>query len=167
MVTGNRGESPPRWYVVSQDILDRGLAEQACLAVLDAVRPRAARVHVDAYSDYRDSLTPQAQAAQDELRARGAVGLRRRGDPGMGVELDPASAPDWDLLQTYAPWSIHVELDSAAGTLAVLHDCGSSVGAALTQAEADQLSRSLAGGLRLETLDQLRKRQKADRRQRR
>jgi hypothetical protein len=161
------GQPSTRWYVVSQDITDRELAEQACLAVLDAVRPRVARVHIDAYSDYRDSLTPQAQAAQDELRARGAVGLRRRGDPGMGVALDPASAADWDLARAYAAWSIHVELESAEGVLAVLHDCGQSVGAELTEAEADHLNRTLAGGLRLEALDQLRKREKADRRQRR
>jgi hypothetical protein len=157
--------TPTCWYVVPQDITDRGLAQHACLAVLDAVRSKVARVHIDAYSDYRDSLTPQAQAAQDELRARGAN--RRRGDPGMGVELDPASAADWDLLRAYATWSIHVELEGAEGTLAVLHDCGQSVGAELTHAEADQLNRSLAGGLRVEALDQLRAREKADRRRHR
>lgn len=160
------GSQPTRWYVVSQDTtddtIDRELAEQACLAVLDAVRSRAEKASIDAYSDYRAS--PTAQAAQDELRARGAQ--RRRGNPGMGVELDPASARDWELLRAYAAWSIHVELDSAEGTLAVLHDSGRSVGAELTEAEAVQLSRSLTGALRVESLAELRRREKARRHQR-
>ena len=161
-VTGNsRGQRIPTcWYVVAQDITDRELAEQACLAVLGIVRSRAERATIDAYSDYRPS--PTAQAAQDKLRAKGGA-PRRRGSPGMGVDLDPADPQDWELLRSYAPWSIHVELDSADGTLAVLHDCGRSVGAELTPTEADHLSRTLAGALQVEPLDDWRQREKAGR----
>lgn len=142
--------SGARWYVVVQDGTDRALAEQACLAILEVVRARTERVCIDAYSDYRDSLTARAQAAQDELRARGA--LRRRGDPGMAVNLDPTYPPDWELLRAYASWSIHVELDGSEGSLATLHDCGHSISARLSQAEADQLNRAPAGTLRVEAL---------------
>ncbi|HEV2886153.1 MAG TPA: hypothetical protein VGX49_04520 [Jatrophihabitans sp.] len=169
-MTGNSrsGKSPTRWYVVSEDVTDRELAERACLAVLDVVRARTRRITVDAYSDYRDSLSARAQAPQDELRARGQLSTgRNRGDPGMGVELDPSRPADWDLVRAYAAWSIHVELDSAESTLATLHDCGHSIGAELTEAEADQLAHLLAGVLRVEPLEEWRKRDKADRRGRR
>jgi len=148
----NRGTEPAtRWYGLKPDITDRELTERACLAVLEVVRPRCEHITVDAYTDYQDSLPEPARAAQDELRARGALHRRRR-DPGMGVELDPADPADWALLRAFVAWSIHVELDSAGATLATLHDCGRSISADLSSAEADRLGSTLAGALRVEPL---------------
>ncbi len=147
-----RGGAPvgSSWYGLEPDLTDRALADRACLAVLDLVRSRCVTASVDAYSDYQEELPAPARAAQDELRARGAS--RRRGDPGMAVELDPADPQDWALLRAFAAWSIHVELDSAGGTLAVLHDCGRSISAELSPAEADGLGRALGGEVRVAAL---------------
>jgi hypothetical protein len=137
-------------YVVDTDIVDRGEAVRVCSAVLDLVRPHAALAVVDGYSDYRGRLPPEVQRAQDWVRARG----RRRGtgDPGMGVELDPQNAEDWRQLRIYAAWSIHVEVQGEGDhgdELAVLHDCGNSITAALTAPEAARLAADLgdAAGL--------------------
>jgi hypothetical protein len=57
----------------------------------------------------------------------------------MRIELDPADARSWDTLRTYASWSINVELVADAHRqIASLHDCGYSVTAELTPAEASQ-----------------------------
>jgi hypothetical protein len=81
--------------------------------------------------------------AQDWLREAGRA--RGSGDPGMGIELDPADAPSWDVLRTYAPWSINVDLVADADRMiAWLHDCGCSVTAELTADEAVQVTRQLA-----------------------
>ncbi len=137
-------------YVVDTEIVDRGEAVRVCSAVLDLIRPHAALAVVDGYSDYRDRLPPQVQRAQNWLHARG----RRRGtgDPGMAVELDPQDAEDWRQLRIYAPWSIHVEVHGEGDhgdELATLHDCGSSITAALTAPEAARLAAELgdAAGL--------------------
>lgn len=110
--------------------------------MLAIVRPRCKGVVIDAYSDYRDALSPRAEDAQRLLRERGArrVGglLRRPLDPGMAIELDPSDEADWTLLRDYASWSIHVEAHdgSQEQALAILHDCGESITGKLAEEEA-------------------------------
>jgi hypothetical protein len=82
-------------YVIDKDIVDRAEATLACRALLDVLRPRLAKVRIDAYSDYRDELPPEVAQAQQWLRD---VGLGRGGgDPGMSIELDPADDASWGL----------------------------------------------------------------------
>jgi hypothetical protein len=143
-------------YTVSPDTADRQLVEQVCLAVLDVVRPRTERICIDAYSDF--GLSVPAQAAQDELRARGSLrNGRRRGDPGMAVELDPSQPADWELARAYASSSIQVELEGTGGILATLHDCGQSISVELTEAEAGRLAGMLPEPLVLEPDDRRRR----------
>ncbi|MCW2540784.1 MAG: hypothetical protein JWN95_2509 [Frankiales bacterium] len=80
----DRGGSEER----RRGIHDLDVAERVCRTALTLVRPRLTVVVIDAYTDYRKQLkhAPEAAAAENELRRRGAV--RRRGDPGMGVCLD-------------------------------------------------------------------------------
>jgi hypothetical protein len=145
MTADRKGGDGDRTYVVGNDIVDRADATLACQAVLDVLRHRALRVWIDAYSDCTHELPPVAVQAQDWLRAKGRV--RGSGDPGMGIELDPADDGSWEVVRTYASWSIHVELTADADAhqvIACLHDCGYSVTAELTTEEAVQVSRKLA-----------------------
>jgi hypothetical protein len=144
MAADHKGGGGERTYVVGNDIVDRGDATLACQALLDVLRYRAVRVWIDAYSDYTDELPPVVVQAQDWLRDKGRA--RGSGDPGMGIELDPADDRSWEVVRTYASWSIHVELAADADAyqvIACLHDCGYSVTAELTTEEAAEVSRKL------------------------
>jgi len=144
-------ESATEWYVVVEEIADRGLAAQACQAVLDIVKPRATRALVDAYTDYRKMMPPEVQAAEAALHAKGK--LQHKGDPGMNVKLDLSLVQDWDLLARYAPWSINIDLYDTNEEIAILHDCGHDISARLSPHEATRLSAHLADDLHIETLD--------------
>lgn len=135
-----------RCWVVDAALIDRQVAVAACQAVLEAVRPVARLVHVDAYSDYRDGLPSDVEVAQRQLRAMGS--RRRRGDPGMAVALDPENEQHWSVLWTYAPWSIHVAVwqdREGRQELATLHDGGTGIDAWLTDSEAEALAARLDG----------------------
>jgi hypothetical protein len=153
-----------RTYVVGNDIVDRADATLACRAVLDVLRHRALKVWIDAYSDYTDELPPVVVQAQDWLREKGRV--RGSGDPGMGIELDPADDRSWEVVRTYASWSIHVELTADADgyqVIASLHDCGYSVTAELTTDEAAEVSRKLDNNVPVVPLHEARERDEAER----
>jgi hypothetical protein len=160
MTSNHRSEDGDWTYVVDKDIVDRAEATLACQAVLDVLRPRLTKVRIDAYSAYRDELPPEVAQAQQWLRD---VGLARgHGDPGMGIELDPADDSSWDVLLTYASWSINVDLLTDRNRqIAQLHDCGYSVTAELTADEAVQVTRKLADIAPVVPL--LREREKAER----
>ena len=151
MTKSSRDQQPvTQWYVVCPATADRQVVEQCCLAVLEVVRPRAERVWIDAYSDHRANLPALAQQAQDELRSRGSLRTgRHRGDPGMAVELDPSRPADWELVRTYGPFSIHVELAGLEDDLATLDDSGLSISVNLTEAEAGRLAGMLPEPLNL------------------
>ncbi len=99
------------------------------------------------------------------LRQQGAN--QHRDAPGMSVEVDVLDAGNWEILCRYAPWSIHVELyGDRDEPLATLHDCGYSVTADLTPAEATAISSRLAGMSDLIPLHQLREQRRQARKQR-
>jgi len=52
----------------------------------------------------------------------------------MAVELDPSRPADWELVRTYGPFSIHVELAGLEDDLATLDDSGLSISVNLTEA---------------------------------
>ena len=162
MTADHKGGGGGKTYVVGEDIVNRGEATFACQAVLDVLRHRVMRVWIDAYSDYKDELPPAVAQAQDWLREKGRA--RGAGDPGMGIELDPADDRSWDVVRTYASWSIHVELAADADAyqiIACLHDCGYSVTAELTTDEADEVRRKLADIVPVVPLHEVRDRDKA------
>jgi len=162
LMTDQESSSADWTYVVDKDIVDRAEATLACQTVLDALRPRLTRVRIDAYSDYRDELPPEVAQAQRWLRDVGRA--RGHGDPGMGIELDPADDSNWDVLRTYASWSINVDLLTDRNRqIAQLHDCGYSVTAELTAGEAVQVTRKLADIAPVVPLHELRERDKVER----
>jgi hypothetical protein len=159
-----------RWYAVDRDLASREDAEAACGAVIDVLRPVLRRARVDVVSDHAERMPPDVAAAEAALRA-----LARRQHPGsrgplMAVDITPGD-PEWSAFQRYAAWSIHVDL-LAGGEheVASLHDCGWSVTAALTEAEAKHLRERLQPTAPLTLLTEVherRRQQKQDRRRQR
>ena len=161
--SGPKGGGGARTYVVGQHSVDRGEATLACQAVLDVLRHRVVRVWIDAYSDDTDELPVMVVQAQDWLREEGRA--RGSGDPGMGIELDPSDDNSWDLVRTYASWSIHVELAAdtdAYQAIASLHVCGYSVTAELTSDESVEVSHKLADIVPVAPLYEARERDEAE-----
>lgn len=129
-------------FVLDKDITARAEAGRVCEAVLDLLRPHLRTVSVDAYSDYQDQMPPEVVTVEATLKELGR--RRGRGDPGMGVELDPVLDDHWVLLRAYAAWSINVDLLGEDGRdLGCFHDCAYSVVAELTTTEAQKLSAEL------------------------
>ncbi|NIZ90276.1 hypothetical protein [Kineococcus rubinsiae] len=144
-----------RVWAVAESDLAREAAVQVCSAMLQVLVSQAPWAYVDAWSDYRDELPLQVQQAQEDLRR---LQRERDGvDTGMGIDIDRTDAAQEALLRTYAAWSIHVELLSAAGqpALAVLHDGASSITAELTDAEVGQLRGRIKGVATVELLQHL------------
>ena len=145
------------WYVVVEDIRARDLADLACRAVLDVLRPRIAGASVDAFTDFRKVITPQADAAEEELHRISATqrkGKRflRRPSQGMNVELDASDERQWSLLSCYAPWSINVDLYDGRGVhVGTMHDCGFDISMKLSPDEAAVLTRRLGDAVHIET----------------
>lgn len=128
---------------MAKAITDRREAQAACHAVLDVLSPVVARAVIDAYSDYRAEMPPDVAAVEARLRDMGSHPGHR--DPGMGVEV-ALDEDGWQLVRTYASWSINVELcDDTGGELGTFHDCGHSITAELTDDEAAALRKRLAG----------------------
>ncbi|WP_156254056.1 hypothetical protein [Pseudactinotalea terrae] len=121
-------------------------------ALIDVVEAAVKVAWVDAYSDYRRSLPQQVAGAEELLRTRGA--MRRRSDPGMAIEIKPGDGEGWHLLRTYGAWSIHMELElnGPGRPTATCHDCGLSITADLTEAEAACLAAKLPAGATLHRL---------------
>lgn len=152
-------------YVIEKEITDRDDATTACVAILEVLRPVLRVALVDAYTDYENQMPPDVAEAQRWLRQQGSK--QHRGDAGMNVEVGVVDAHHWANLCRYAPWSIHVELyGEGHAPLATLHDCGYSVTAHLTPAEATDLGGRLAGMCALTLVHELRDRRREARRQR-
>lgn len=145
------------WCVIVEEIRDQALAGRACRAVLDVMRPRIARASIDAFTDSRKVITPEAKAAEDELAHLSSVQRRgqrfmRRPRRGMNVELDASSDHEWLLLARYAPWSINVDLyDDHDNHIGTLHDCAFDITIKLSPDEAAGVAADLEGFLHLET----------------
>ena len=101
-------------------------ADRLCRAALGVLRGVADAASIDAYSDYRDTLPPEVEEAQARLRRIRPDRGDTRGDVGMGIDLSPDD-DEWALAETYAAWSIHMEVMRDGEPIATLHDCGLSV----------------------------------------
>lgn len=149
-------------YVVEKEITARDEAAKACAAVLEVLGPTLRCAAVDAYSDYNDQMPPDVAEAGRWLQQRGLD--RHAGDPGMGVEVQ-VSDDGWEVACRYAPWSIHVELfGDGPSPIGTLHDCGFTITADLSPAEAAALASRLAGISGLIPLHELQERRRQARR---
>lgn len=150
------GDASMAWYLVGDEIRDRALAERVSRAVLDVLRPRTAAAVIDAYTDFRKTITAEANAAEDALWAKGS--LRRTRDPGMNVELDPSNEDDWTLLACYAPWSINVDLyDTSDALIGSLHDCAYVIDAELSADDVSRLAAELGDAIPIQKMERTEK----------
>lgn len=149
-------------YVVEKKITARDEAATACAAVLEVLGPTLRFAVIDAYSDYNDQMPTDVAEAGRWLRHRGLD--RHAGDPGMAVEVQ-VSDDGWEVACLYAPWSIHVELfGDCPSPIGTLHDCGYTITADLSPAEAAALTSRLARISGLVPLHELHERRRRARR---
>ena len=158
------------WYAVDRDLTSREDAEAVCAAVVEVLRPVLRRARVDAVSDHAERMPPPVASAEAALRALARRQRPREREPVTTVEVTPAD-PEWAAFERYAAWSIDVDLlaEDERG-VASFHDCGLSVTAALTAAEALRLRERLRPWAPLTPLSDVhgrRRQQKRDRRNRR
>jgi len=145
------------WYVVVEKIRDRDLTELAARAILHAMRPRIARASIDAFTDFRKVITPQADAAEEELHRLSAMqrkGKRflRRPSQGMNVALDASDEQQRSLLSCYTPWSINVDLyDGRGAHIGTMHDCAFDITVKLSPEEVSRLTARLGESAHIET----------------
>ena len=138
----------------------RDEANEACLGVLEVLRPALRLAVIDVYSDFDETMPPHVTEAARQLRQH--AGEQR--DRGMGVEVE-VDDDNWQAISAYAPWSINVELYGEHGShLGTLHDCGYTITADLTEAEANSLQERLAHISELISLRDLQERRRQARR---
>jgi len=152
---------------VDKDISDRGEAEDVCAAVIDVLRPVMQTAWVDVVSDFTDVMPEPVRQAEAVLRAAGERQCPSRRDPVMAVEVAREDA-EWTAVETYAAWSINLELfDGDGADLATLHDCGYWASAEMTDDEAGELRSRLGPTLPLALLAELQARRRAEKQARR
>lgn len=152
---------------MDRELTSREDAEVVCAAVVDVLRPVIRLARVDAVSDHTDLMPPAVASGEAALRALGRQQRPRGRDPVMAVEVAPAD-PEWAAVERYAAWSIHVDLLAEdERVVASLHDCGWSVSAALTDAEAVLLRERLLPWAPLTPLNTVHERQREQKRDRR
>lgn len=126
-------------------LTDRGQADAACAVVLDVLRPVIVAAHVDVHTDHASEMPDAVRRAEDQLAAVGQRRRKRFGDDRMDVVVTMRD-PEWLAVETYASWSINVELEGADGQhLVTFHDCGYSIIADLDDDEVDAVRARLSG----------------------
>lgn len=154
------------FYAVDKDIVDRDEAALVCAVVLDILGDDLAKAQVDAYSDYGDEMPDEIKTIQAALGAIGAEQHRR--DPGMGVELDLSDPDHARLLQSFAPWSINVDLlGPGAVDMGAFHDCGMWVHFRATVDQAAEATQRLKNVAPVVTLTARRDARREERRSQR
>jgi hypothetical protein len=137
-------------YCVDRDLFNPEESARACHAVMDVVLPKVKTAWIDAYSD-EVHLPDEARQAQEALFRMGQA--RPEGDPGVGIDLDVRIPAHVELLRTFAPWSINVELyDASMRWLATMTDTGYSVCFNVTEEDALRI-KTLLGNLPITTLE--------------
>lgn len=73
---------------------------------------------------------------------------------------------EWKAVETFASWSINVDLNGADGEhLATFHDCGYSVVAALTDEEVTALKQRLGARAPVALLSEIHERRRLEKRE--
>ena len=127
-------------YYVSPGAHPAEVREQAAVAVLSTLRPRARRAEVMAYCP--DDLGP--------LPARAATAVERitGGRPGIRASrrtgnLDLSDPVAWATVEALAAWSAYTQLQDADGEDLAGFDNGWPFGLSLTPAEASRVRDTL------------------------
>jgi hypothetical protein len=156
-------------YAIDRHVTDRGEAAAICAAVLEVLRPLLGTAQVDVYSDYSEQMPEPVKDAERRLTAAGGRRLKPPPDDRMGLVVSVGD-PEWQDIETYASWSINVEIKGAEGEwLADFCDSGYSVVAALDTGEAEALRAridSIAPVLPLSEINLRRRREKKEQRRR-
>lgn len=130
---------------MDEQLTDRGQADAACAVVLEVLRPVIVAAHVDVHTDYSSEMPDAVRRAEDQLAAVGQRRRKRFGDNRMDVVVTRRD-PEWLAVETYASWSINVELEGVDGQhLGTFHDCGYSIVADLDDDEVDAVRTRLSG----------------------
>lgn len=156
-------------YAIDRHITDRGEAAAICAAVLDVLRPILGTAQVDVFSDYSAQMPEPVKKAERRLAAAGGRRLPSPPDDRMGLVVSVGD-PKWPDIETYASWSIDVEIKGADGEwLADFCDSGYSVVAALDTGEVEALRARIdliASVLLLSEINLRRRREKKEQRRR-
>lgn len=156
-------------YAIDKHVTDRGEAAAICAAVLDVLRPLLGTAEVDVYSDYREQMPEPVKEAERRLTAAGVRRPKPPPDDRMGVVVSVGD-PEWPDIETYASWSIDVDIKGADGEwLADFCDSGYSVVVALDSGSAEALRAridSIAPVLLLSEIHLRRRRERKERRRR-
>lgn len=156
----------PNEYAIDRDGTDRAEATRICAAVISVIGDRVDTVWIDAYSDYESDMPREIRAARESIYDLGRRQHLR--DPGTGVELRMDRPEDRALLETYAPWSILVNMrDSRLAAVASFHDCALSVTFKASPDEVQQIRDQLGSDLPVITLLEVHERQREAKRERR
>lgn len=154
-------------YAVDKDVTDRAEAAAICAALLDFLRPRLGSAQVDVYSDYADQMPEPVKESERRLAAAGARRPKPPPDNRMGVVVSVGD-PEWPDVESYASWSIDVEIKSADGEwLADFCDSGYSVVVALDPDSAEVLRARIDSVAPLLLLSEIRLRRRREKNERR
>ncbi|WP_432570723.1 hypothetical protein [Kineococcus sp. SYSU DK005] len=128
--------------VLVQELSDPVIAQQVCAVLLQQVRFRIERVHLDLRPDRREELGAVVVEALVQLRLAPGRGVRHSNDT-LKLLADPQA--QWLALLVYAGWCRHLEAFDAAGERIVLfRDAGSAISARLEPGEVQAVSRQIA-----------------------
>lgn len=125
-------------WAIEKNLTDRRETEQACTAVLAVLQGVLHSASLDVLTDFADLMPDHVREAEAALRL-----IAGQEQQHTRLDLtDTASA--WPAFQTYASWSIDVDLHAQDGTLlGSFHDCGYSITAELTDDEARDLQQRI------------------------
>ena len=127
-------------YYVSRGAHPAEVREQAAVAVLSTLRPRARRAEVMAYCpDDLGPLPARAVTAVERITG-GRPGVRARMRTDKLDLLDPVA---WATVEALAAWSAYTQLQDADGEDLAGFDNGWTFGLSLTPAEASRLRDTL------------------------
>ncbi|WP_298457643.1 hypothetical protein [uncultured Cellulomonas sp.] len=133
-----------RKYAIDKAVTDRAEAEAVCAAVMEVLRPVIRSAQIDVFTDHPEHMQEDVRRAEAQLVAEAERRKKRGSDGRLGLVVSTGDL-EWSAVESYAGWSINVDLTGADGEdLATFHDCGYSVVAELTDDEAVVLRARLA-----------------------
>jgi hypothetical protein len=141
--------------MISRDGLPDEAVGRAHRILLCAVRPALDEVYVDAISDL-----PWPADVSGELNALRALGIEQReagrGDPQMGICLDPRSDEQFSIALALARYSIGVDGYSLGRLIFSAHDTGTGLWADLSPDQYRALEELVGRGEPVDSLFEVR-----------
>lgn len=148
-----------RTWAFEKNLTDRREAEQACTAVLAVLQAVLHSTSLDVITDFPDEMPDHVREAETALRL---VARQEQQDSRLDLTATDSA---WPAFQTYASWSIDVDLHAQDGTLlGGFHDCGYSITAELTDDEARDLQERIRSISPVRPLGEIHARRRDERR---